>query len=246
MTYPPNDQWGPGQYPPPQGYPPAPYPPAPYQPGRQQGTNGLAIAALVLGIIGVTLLSIIFGFIALSQIKRTGQGGRGLAIAGLVISAVWVVGVVLLLVVGAAITPTSSSTGSTTSGGAVPSTILARPAPTTAMQVSQCVKDVNATEEAMEIQSLPIVPCTEPHAGEVFATFSAASGAYPGDAGFDTWFADCSERLAGYSPSAASDPDTSISVVYPTAAAWARGNRQVTCVAIERSGTTTTGSIRDR
>jgi Domain of unknown function (DUF4190) len=37
------------------------------------------------------LLGVIFGFIALAQIKRTGQRGRGMAIAGIVIGAVLIV-----------------------------------------------------------------------------------------------------------------------------------------------------------
>ncbi|MFC9419893.1 DUF4190 domain-containing protein, partial [Bacillus mobilis] len=48
-------------------------------------TNPFAIASFVLSFF-VTLLSIIFGHVALSQIKRTGEGGRGLALAGLWIS----------------------------------------------------------------------------------------------------------------------------------------------------------------
>jgi hypothetical protein len=54
-------------------------------------TNGVAIAALILGCAQffVWVLSgipaIICGHIALSQIKRTGQEGRGMAIAGLVL-----------------------------------------------------------------------------------------------------------------------------------------------------------------
>jgi hypothetical protein len=60
------------------------------EPGR--GTNGLAIAALVLGILWLcaigSILAIVFGFIALSQIKRSGQGGRGMAIAGVVLGIV--------------------------------------------------------------------------------------------------------------------------------------------------------------
>lgn len=55
------------------------YPPA--QPNR---TNGLAIASLVSSFF-ISLLGIILGHIALNQIKRTGEGGRGLAIAGLII-----------------------------------------------------------------------------------------------------------------------------------------------------------------
>jgi hypothetical protein len=42
-----------------------------------------SLGALLCGISAV--LGIVFGHIALSQIKRTGQGGRGLAIAGLII-----------------------------------------------------------------------------------------------------------------------------------------------------------------
>jgi hypothetical protein len=48
------------------------------------GTNTLAIAALVSSFfIGPT--GVILGYIALHQIKTTGEGGRGLAIAALVI-----------------------------------------------------------------------------------------------------------------------------------------------------------------
>jgi len=55
----------------------------------QPGTNGLAIAAMILGIVWIywigSLLAVIFGHIALSQTARTGQQGRGMAIAGVVL-----------------------------------------------------------------------------------------------------------------------------------------------------------------
>jgi hypothetical protein len=56
------------------------YAPAPVQPK----TNTLAIASLISAFF-ISLLGIILGHIALNQIKTTGEGGRGLAIAGLVI-----------------------------------------------------------------------------------------------------------------------------------------------------------------
>ncbi|HET7339324.1 MAG TPA: DUF4190 domain-containing protein [Candidatus Dormibacteraeota bacterium] len=55
-------------------------------------TNGLAIVSLIFGIIsyltcGVgSLVAIISGHIARSQIKRTGESGSGLAIAGLILA----------------------------------------------------------------------------------------------------------------------------------------------------------------
>lgn len=52
-----------------------------------QRTNTLAIVALILGIV-IPIGGIICGPIALGQIKRTGEGGRGLAKAGLIIGIV--------------------------------------------------------------------------------------------------------------------------------------------------------------
>lgn len=92
-------------------YPPPPPPPVPSGYGGYgaayalpvQKTNGLAIASLVLSIGSVlcwftALLGIGFGHVALSQIRRTGERGRGLAIAGLVIG-YFFVGLFVLLVV---------------------------------------------------------------------------------------------------------------------------------------------------
>ena len=72
---------------PPQPYgPPASWPTRPTRPG----VNGFAVAALVLSVVGGILLSVVFAFVALSQVKRTGQRGRGLALASLAVSGLWV------------------------------------------------------------------------------------------------------------------------------------------------------------
>jgi hypothetical protein len=73
--------------------------PAPVAPAR---TNGLAVAALVLGIVWVywigSILAVIFGAVALHQIEQSpGQGGRGMAVAGLVLGLVGVGVLVLVL-----------------------------------------------------------------------------------------------------------------------------------------------------
>jgi hypothetical protein len=74
--------------PPAYGPPPnAPYGYSPYAP--TQSTNGMAIASMVLGILWVywigSILAIIFGFVALSQIKERHQSGKGMATAGLIL-----------------------------------------------------------------------------------------------------------------------------------------------------------------
>ncbi|MEU8139134.1 DUF4190 domain-containing protein [Streptodolium elevatio] len=98
-----------GHYPPhyPGPYPP-PFPhqqPVPYG-YVSPGTNGLAIASLVLGIVWVywitSVLAVVFGHIALAQINLTGQAGRGMAIAGLVLGYVWIALLVFVIVFAAA------------------------------------------------------------------------------------------------------------------------------------------------
>jgi hypothetical protein len=75
--------------------PPPAYVPVTGGPAPSRGTNGLAIAALVLGILWLcaigSVLAIVFGFVALNQIKRSGQAGRGLAIAGIVLGIIGVI-----------------------------------------------------------------------------------------------------------------------------------------------------------
>ncbi|MHA7158701.1 DUF4190 domain-containing protein [Glutamicibacter endophyticus] len=68
-----------------------------YQQSAPPGTNVFAVLALVLGIF-TGLFGIIFGHIALSQIKRTGELGSGMALAGLIIGYVWLAFWVLTVV----------------------------------------------------------------------------------------------------------------------------------------------------
>ena len=81
--------------------------------GYNPPTNGMAIASLVFGILGLTvlfglgsILALVFGYVARGQIKRSNgaEGGRGLAMAGLVLGWIGValsILMVVLFVVGA-------------------------------------------------------------------------------------------------------------------------------------------------
>lgn len=51
---------------------------------QNPGTNGMAIASFICSFL-CSILGIIFGHVALSQINKSGEGGRGLAIAGLIL-----------------------------------------------------------------------------------------------------------------------------------------------------------------
>lgn len=62
---------------------------APHGPPRP--SNTLAVLALVFGILG-GILAIPFGHVARSQIRKTGEDGSGLALAGLILGYIWLAG----------------------------------------------------------------------------------------------------------------------------------------------------------
>lgn len=89
-------------YPPPYGYypPPPGYPPPGWAVPRP--TNGLAIASMILGILWIywigSILALVFGLVARSQIRRTGEGGDGMAVAGIVLGGIGCATLALVLV----------------------------------------------------------------------------------------------------------------------------------------------------
>lgn len=104
-----------GQAPPGYGQPyAAPAPPPGYGPPYGQGpyafgvpaaapTNGFAIASLVCGIAGCFLLlpsvlAVVFGHVARSQIRGRGEHGKGLATAGLITGYIGVAFLALIFV----------------------------------------------------------------------------------------------------------------------------------------------------
>ena len=187
----------PYQAPPPGYYPP---PPAPK-------TNWWAVVSLITGAIGIVLLSVIFGIVGLNRAKY-GQGGRGLAIAGLVLSGLWVLGaaalVVFLLIFGK---------------GTVSATDI---------KVGDCLKEIPGNSKVFTVDT---IGCDETHAGEVFAVLMMPEGDFPGQSAINAYQNKCEPALASYAPRAITDDSVKLYVLYPTEETWKQGDRAVTCVA---------------
>jgi hypothetical protein len=86
-------------------YPAAPPPSYGYPQPPPQPSNGLAIASLVCGIVGLLFfgiilgpLAVIFGAIGLSRANR-GASGKGLATAGLIMGVIATVAAIVLIAV---------------------------------------------------------------------------------------------------------------------------------------------------
>jgi Domain of unknown function (DUF4190) len=95
---PPGSTWTPSGYPPPG--------PTSWYPSPRPRTSGLAIAAFVLSLVWLawlgSLLGVIFGLIALREIRRSGGWvrGKGLAISGVIIGSLGLAGLVAAAAIG--------------------------------------------------------------------------------------------------------------------------------------------------
>jgi hypothetical protein len=216
MTQPPPYGPPPGP-PPPYGQPPGPYPPPPpplpysvppqgYAPPPPK-TNWWAIVSLIFGILGGVLISVICGIVGLNR-ARQGQGGRGLAIAGLVLSGLWV----LLIVAGIAFYFLMGK-----------GTVTA-----TEVEVGDCLAEIPDSARVLTVET---VGCDQPHAGEVYAVLTMPDGNFPAQAAIEEYQDRCQPELAAYSPAAMQDDSVQMYVLYPTPETWEQGDRAVTCIA---------------
>ena len=185
------------------------------------GTNGFAIASLIFGILGGILFAVIFGIVALTQIRRRNQTGKGMAVAGLVLSGVWVLICGGVAVVAAMSTPDRSSEGTLTEEGSVSSR---------ALKLGDCLKKVPSEGVVLNVN---VMPCTQPHAAEVYAVLTLTGSTYPGEAAIikeaeDGCIAKVEEALT---QDARDDESAEIFYIYPeSATAWQRGDHEVSCI----------------
>jgi hypothetical protein len=176
-------------------------------------TNWWAIVSFVLGLVGVFVLSVICGLVALSQAKR-GAGGRGLAIAGLVLSGLWLLPFAAIVVYGV-------TTGLTSDTDIVVADEV---------EVGDCLAEIPQTGR---VETVETVDCQKPHAGEVYAQLAVPDRDFPGeDAIVERYASKCEPELARYSSTAAEDMSISLVYLHPSRETWERGDRAVHCIAV--------------
>lgn len=121
---------------------------------QHRTTNGLAVAALVLGILWLAglgaLLALIFGLIALSQIRTQPEhySGKGMAIAGVVLGAVGIV-VPAILIALAAFAGDEANDGSVRRSDTAGQEQATSPAPITAAPEIQTTTTVGEPDWTM-------------------------------------------------------------------------------------------------
>src|SRR5580692_1307207 len=222
----------------------------PYQygatwPPPSQGISGLAIASFVLGLLGAFLLtavlSVILGIAAMTEIRRSGQRGRGLAIAGFALSGVWVALIVGLIVLGAV---TGGSGGSNPPSGAPASSASHSPATTQAstpasvnvfsLPVGTCFD--NPSGSLFSINSVTPIACTKPHNAQVFAQFNVKGTSFPGTAAMERRADNgCNARITGHLDQSKITSAMSLHFIFPRQLAWDSGQRRISCLVADSS-----------
>ncbi|MGV9242993.1 DUF4190 domain-containing protein [Streptomyces sp. NPDC003710] len=242
--------------PPPPGpqQPGGPYPQGPYQqpygPGlpyrpwgqgyspynRPAPINGLAITALVLGILCfLPAVGLVLGLIALAQIRRRGERGRGLAIGGIVMSSIGLALFVTALATGGAHDFWDGVRDAARGDGV-----------TFSVRKGECFDAPGGSLEG-EAYDVDKVPCSGRHQAEVFADFTLPGGRFPGD---DTITETADDRCYALRSAYAMDTwavpaDVDVYYFTPTRQSWAYGDRRVICMFgnTDEKGTLT-GSLR--
>jgi hypothetical protein len=226
---------------------------------RTGKADGFAIASLLLGVFGITvigaILSINFGIMALRRIRRTGQPGRGLAITGLVFSAIWLL-IGTFFVLGAGQGPAQPSASGAPSGGhssspgghssssgggsnsptAKPSSSASPASRSTnvfALRPGQCFQNPPASQTELGVTYVPVVSCTKPHNAQAFVQFTVKGARWPGTQALQRQAdSGCHDRIKGNVDASKIKSSMSLRYLYPLESSWASGHRTITCLIV--------------
>ena len=223
-----------------------------HPPGAPGKANGFAVASFVLGVIGVTVIgaiaSVVLGILALGQIRRTRQRGRGLAIGGLVLSGVW------LALLGAYVTVHGSGQAQPPSAGRHSSSPTARPGASVSpgtlstnvfsLRPGQCFQNPPASQTVLGVTYVTVVPCTTPHNAQAFVQFTATGSSYPGVAALKRQ-ADqgCHARIKKNVQTSKIKNSMTLHYLYPLESSWA-SHKTITCLIVSSKPNLTASLLR--
>ncbi|WP_344345936.1 DUF4190 domain-containing protein, partial [Kitasatospora putterlickiae] len=215
-----------------------PYPAAPTV------TNGFSVAALVTGLLCLWPLAIAFSIVALAQIPKRNEKGRGMAVTGLVTGVLGVIATLIGFIGLGVISLEEERFGDARRGPKGSQSIED-------LAIGDCFNQPpfspGRDADSANIYWVHVVPCTSPHHGEVagFTSIAGRGGDYPGqqeaseqagrlcapvqdDYAFDSWLVP--DGMTG-------------SYYYPSIAGWESGDHRVTCT-FQDETRMHTGSVR--
>ena len=194
---------------------------------------------MILGIIGLVtclifvpaLLAFIFGLVAARQIKHSAGAlkGSGLARAG------WIMGLIGLLMGGGFWT--LAATGALDDGTT----------PVFDVEAGECANfDFDPTADDIEVTTIEVVDCDEPHEAEVIFREELNPGGvlpYPSGEQIDELVVQCGNRVPDEVAPGVDLTDYSSFTVVPDEDSWDDEDGPLVCFAVPTDGGTATGSL---
>ncbi|MCW2758271.1 MAG: hypothetical protein JWO46_2017 [Nocardioidaceae bacterium] len=197
----------------------------------------IAAWALGLSLVPCVLGFLVAPFIAVRALRllRTEPGkGRALAVSALVMSAVWVVVVVLAIVL-------PGPGGRTPQAGTPNAPGVAGDNAVVDLHTGDCIR-ASPSDGSLNY-TVQVVACTQAHHAEVYAAFALDSGPYPGaDAVTARANEGCAHRFAPYVGAEIEQTGFAVALFVPGRDGWS-ADRSVRCL-VETDGPTTI-SARD-
>ncbi|AZK96308.1 hypothetical protein B7R87_22355 [Streptomyces tsukubensis] len=185
-------------------------------------------------------LGMILGVVALRQIRRRGQRGKGMAITGIALSAVSTLLIALFFATGAAsdfwkeVEEAADEAASYQTVGD--------------LRKGDCYNlPGGGTSDGTEVSEIQVVDCAKPHEAEITGGFKITGfGKFPGESVLEP-IAErrCDDIDTAYAMDAWAIPATMSGYYYiPTKESWSTGDRRVSCGYATEGGRKTSGSIR--
>jgi hypothetical protein len=204
------------------------YPEPYYAPGWQEQrpaprTDGVAVAALVTGVLGLGPVAVVLGLLGVRRTRPAGAAGsrgtrgRGLAVAGTVLGAVGTLAWAGLAAIGI---------GTAVASRPLPAD-LAEPVDARAVQLvtGSCVAELPPDGAVDRVR---VVPCDVEHAAQVVTAYDfPADTPWPGQA-------EVTARVQGACTLSDAEREQGLRMVAwaPTEASWSRGDRTGLCLAV--------------
>ena len=113
------------------------------------------------------------------------------------------------------------------------------------VQVGDCFDDTESLDE--EINSLPGVPCSEPHDNEAYAVLDLTVENYPeGDAMSDLANESCMNLFEAFVGMGYDSSSLDIFAIYPSVDSWKQDDREVVCAVYDMNAEKLVGSMKGR
>jgi hypothetical protein len=179
------------------------------------------VVTLVLGVlVGGFGLALVTGLVALLRGRRTHKRGMALAAVGMVLTALWGAGITYVSLDVLSKPVARDAAGNVVRRGEVL---------VTSLRVGDCIEKWAVTNQ---VGRITVIPCTSNHDAEVFRTFTATgTGKFPGDKAVTD---EATTQCVATAKTALKPDDAKkakLAFLKPVEASWAKGQKQVTCVA---------------